>query len=235
MFLHGWSCSSALWSQQSDLFDRYDSTLIDLPGHGESEVAEVDYTLEYMARAVETVLQQENIEQAVIIGHSMGGPVATMLLRLHSERVPAIIYVDSFFNLPENYVNQQQRKAWAESLLDDTEFRNTLERRFCTDRMTDTAKESMVTVMTSTSKYVRLHSVTTDRLPHAWRYDEVYDIPALLLVTPVYSDIDRQWLHHMPALEVEELKGYGHFLFLEDPVMFNARVKKFLGEKQLLQ
>ncbi|KAK5154543.1 hypothetical protein LTS14_006680 [Recurvomyces mirabilis] len=215
---------------QADLLGQYSCVLIDLPGHGESEVAEAELTIEYMARAVESVLQHEGVEQAVIVGHSMGGPVATMLLRLHSNRVSAIIYVDSFFDLPENYVNQKQRKAWRESLMDDQEFRDTIRRRFLTDRMTETVKERILQVTTETSKYVRLHSVTTDKLPHAWRHDEVYDIPALLLVTPVYADIDRRWLQHMPGLQVENWNDHGHFLFMEEPVVFNSRVKNFMKQ-----
>ncbi|KAK4554180.1 hypothetical protein LTR86_008707 [Recurvomyces mirabilis] len=211
VFLHGWSCSSALWSQQADLFRQYSCVLIDLPGHGESEVTEAELTIEYLARAVESVLQCESVEKAVIIGHT-------------------IIYVDSFFDLPENYVNQQQRKAWRESLEDDQEFREAIRRRFLTDRMTDAVKERILQVTTKTSKYVRLHSVTTDKLPHAWRHDEVYDVPALLLVTPVYADIDRRWLQHMPRLQVENWDDHGHFLFMEEPVMFNARVKKFVEQ-----
>ncbi|PYT30615.1 MAG: hypothetical protein DMG58_14015 [Acidobacteria bacterium] len=48
--------------------------LVDLPGHGQSEKPDVAYTQERFARAIEPVMRHADVERAVLLGHSMGGP-----------------------------------------------------------------------------------------------------------------------------------------------------------------
>jgi alpha-beta hydrolase superfamily lysophospholipase len=77
VFIHGFTCSSALWKDQLPLFKVYNTILIDLPGHGISEAPHVQYSLEYLARAVEAVLAEEEVAPSVLVGFSLGGPVST--------------------------------------------------------------------------------------------------------------------------------------------------------------
>lgn len=236
VFVHGWSCASVLWSPaQAPLFQNHRSIVIDLPGHGRSDAPRIEYSLELFARAVQAVLQSENVTKAILIGHSMGGPVSTMVLRLFPDLVSGIIYVDSFFNLPENYLTQSQRKELAERHADDEKFRTLLQTIFKTKRTTQAVMDRVLETMMGTAKHVRTNATTTIAQPHTWKYDEVYQIPALLIVTPRHEDIDRHWLHHIPQLKISVWKDNGHFLFMEDPELFNSEVEKFLTEHDFLQ
>lgn len=234
VFVHGWTCDSSLWHLQMPLFQNYRSLLIDLPGHGRSEAPDIEYTQELFARAIEAVLRQEGVAKAVMVGHSMGGPVSTMVLRLFPQRVSAIIYVDSFFNLPETYMTVAQRKELASEHADDVQFRAKLD-RFWNPYTTEDTQSRVVKTMTSTAKHVRINAVTRDALPHTWRWNEIHDIPALLLVCPMFVEIDRQWLRHIPRLEVQFWEQNGHFLFMEDPERFNKEVVSFLEKNDLLK
>lgn len=234
VFIHGWSCSAALYYAQTPLFHRHHSITIDLPGHGRSDAPKIEYSLEFMARAVIEVLNTENISSAILIGHSMGGPVSTMVLRLKPQAVRGVIYVDSFFHLPETYMTVSQRQELAAAHADDEKFRSFLA-PFATPKLSSGDWERIIDIMTSTALHVRTNATTTVVQPHAWRYKEIYEVPALHLVTPMFEDFDRHWLHHIPRLETVVWPDNGHFLFMEEPQRFNAAVEEFLDRLELFR
>src|SRR2546423_11254924 len=82
VFIHGWTCDLTFWRGQAPVYERHRSLLVDLPGHGQSDKPDVPYTQERFARGVEAVMRAAGIERAVVVGHSMGGPVALTFLRL---------------------------------------------------------------------------------------------------------------------------------------------------------
>ncbi|RVX72313.1 hypothetical protein B0A52_04518 [Exophiala mesophila] len=233
VFIHGWSCSGALWYQQAPLFHKYPSLVIDLPGHGRSDAPKVEYSLEKMGVAVNEVMAKEGVTKSVLMGHSMGGPVSTMTLRLNPSGVVGVVYVDSFFHLPESYLTASQRKDLAVSHADDKKFREFLD-PFKTDKTSSENWKRVVDTMTGTPLHVRTNATTTLVQPHAWKYDEIYDIPALHLVTPYFANIDRHWEHHLPQLKQSIWHGNGHFLFMEEPERFNKAVEEFVTKHGLL-
>lgn len=233
VFIHGWTCDKSLWEHQAPLFTKYRSLLIDLPGHGQSDGPEVEYSQEIFARSVEAILVTEGVEKAVLIGHSMGGPVCTMILRLIPTKIAGIIYVDSFFHLPEHYLTLADRKELAALRADDARFEALIYASF-SNHTTKAVREHIITVMAGTAKHVRCTANTTSTLPPALHYDKVFQVPALHIVTPTYADIDKRWLHHLPLLQIEIWAGYGHFLFMENPPRFNERVETFLKANKLM-
>ena len=234
VFIHGWTCNSSLWQGQADLLMKHSVVVIDLPGHGLSDAPEIVYGLEYLARAASTVLEKEGIKTAVIVGHSMGGPVATTLLRLRPEVIAGVVYVDSFFHLPEHYLTQVDRTALTQAMGDDAGFEAKIG-MFWSPRTSPDVQRRVKEAMLGTSKYVRTHSISAHELPRAWHWEEVYDIPALQIAAPLTAKIDQSWRHHLPRLEVEVWEANGHFLFMEDTQRFNEAVEAFLSKHKLLQ
>jgi pimeloyl-ACP methyl ester carboxylesterase len=64
-------------------------------GHGESDTPETGYTLASFAADVRAVLDALAIARAVVVGHSMGGAVASRLAADSPERVSHLVYLDS--------------------------------------------------------------------------------------------------------------------------------------------
>lgn len=237
VFIHGWTCNRALWVPQEPLYTKYRSILIDLPGHGDSEApCGIDYNHEFFARAINTILQKENINNSVLIGHSLGGPLATMVLRLFPEKVSGIFYVDSFLDIPQAYLTIEERRKLGQNFHDDEFFLKSIDGLFVDKNDPDGSIRKAVTdVMAGTPTHVRVSAITTDSVPHQWRYDEVTSIPAYHIVTPMFSNIDKQWVHHIPQLRVEVWERYGHFLYMEAPERFNNALDQFLVDNSLLQ
>jgi pimeloyl-ACP methyl ester carboxylesterase len=80
VLLHGIMLSSALWVHQlRDLADHHRVIAIDLRGHGQSLPGSAGTGLEILAADVRLVLETLGVEQAVVVGHSMGGMVALQM------------------------------------------------------------------------------------------------------------------------------------------------------------
>src|SRR5437879_6615868 len=96
VFIHGWTCDLTFWRGQSPVYEKRRSLLIDLPGHGQSAKPKVAYTQERFARAVDAVMRDAGVEHAVLVGHSMGGPVALTFMRLFPAKTKGLVMVDAY-------------------------------------------------------------------------------------------------------------------------------------------
>ncbi|HEY4331036.1 MAG TPA: alpha/beta hydrolase [Ilumatobacteraceae bacterium] len=77
VLIHGLTDSSATWGPiPAMLADRYRVTTLDLRGHGQSADA-ASYDAVGMARDVYAVVSAAGLEGPLVIGHSLGGVVAT--------------------------------------------------------------------------------------------------------------------------------------------------------------
>jgi len=80
IFLHGWGSNKEIMKCFSDNFQEYKHIYIDMPGFGKSSNDYVLDTLDY-AKIMDEFLKSININKDIIIGHSFGGKVATLLNR----------------------------------------------------------------------------------------------------------------------------------------------------------
>lgn len=106
VIMHGIFGSSDNWLTQARLLSaRYHVFSLDLRNHGQSfHTDEFDYPA--MVNDLEEFIDIHNLEDPVIIGHSMGGKVAMNFALAHPEKLQRLIVVDiapKFYNL-EHYV-----------------------------------------------------------------------------------------------------------------------------------
>ncbi len=103
VFIHGWTCDLTFWRGQAPVYNNRRSLLIDLPGHGQSDKPKVAYPVEFFARGIEAVLHDAGVERAVLVGHSLGGPIAYSFIRLFPAQAKALVLVDAtVYNLPSD-------------------------------------------------------------------------------------------------------------------------------------
>lgn len=96
VLLHGFPFDHMLWEPVAKkLSDKYCVIVPDLPGGGRSKPADDILTIENLSEAVIQVLDAENVEKAVVAGHSMGGYVAMVIAELFAERVKGIGMIHS--------------------------------------------------------------------------------------------------------------------------------------------
>ncbi len=109
VLIHGWSCSRAFWRNQVDLLAKdHRVVAVDLPGHGSSGAGRAAWSIAGLGADVRAVVETLGIPRAILIGHSLGGPVALEAARLLPGRVLAVIAVDTLqdaeFEIPADQV-----------------------------------------------------------------------------------------------------------------------------------
>lgn len=97
VFVHGWSCDAGYWREQVAPFAAAHRVVaLDLAGHGASGLERTDYTMAAFGADVVAVLAAEGIDDAILIGHSMGGPVVVEAALAAPQRVRGLIGIDNF-------------------------------------------------------------------------------------------------------------------------------------------
>jgi len=83
LVLHGWGSNKEIMKQAfGDKFEKYRVTYLDLPGFGGSSNDMILYTEDY-AYIVRLFIKAVGLNPTVIMGHSFGGKVATLLNPKH--------------------------------------------------------------------------------------------------------------------------------------------------------
>src|SRR5438094_4856492 len=102
MFVHCWAGNSGFWREQVPaLADTARLVLIDLPGHGRSDKPHTNYTMDFFASAVLTVMRDAQVDKATLVGHSMGTPVICRVYKQAPAKVAALVAIDGILRRPK--------------------------------------------------------------------------------------------------------------------------------------
>ena len=94
IFLHGYCEDLSMWTAFVDVFHEHAILKIDLPGFGGSATSD-GLTIDKMAQGVKRVIEHLELNEVIVIGHSMGGYVAVALSRLLGDRLKGLCMMHS--------------------------------------------------------------------------------------------------------------------------------------------
>jgi len=99
LFLHGFMGNIYEFDQVIKLlFDDFSYLIIDLPGHGKTQVLDDEYyTMPSTATAIIQLLDQLKIDQCYLIGYSLGGRLALYLTLHFPSRFIKVILTKDFW------------------------------------------------------------------------------------------------------------------------------------------
>lgn len=236
VFLHGWSADRSYWDAQADAFAGTRRVVtIDLGGHGESGRQRERWSLDRLAGDVVAVLAAEDLQDVVLVGHSMGAPVALLTARRCPDRVIGIVAVEALHDAERKTDPDETRAflaAWAE------DFRATCD-GFVRAMFPPDADPELVDRVAGD-----LCAAPPDvALPLMLSFPE-FDLQTALERTPVpirainsaayptRVDANRRYAADFDAVH---LAGVGHFLMLERPTEFNVLLEHELQEIEALR
>jgi pimeloyl-ACP methyl ester carboxylesterase len=94
VFIHGLSGCWQNWLEQLPLFARDHRVIaVDLPGFGQSEMPAEEISISGYADAIDELMGELGLEEARIVGNSMGGFIGAELAINHPQRVERLVLV----------------------------------------------------------------------------------------------------------------------------------------------
>jgi len=95
VLVHGWMTSGAVFAELLAMWQPEGVRVVvpDLRGAGDSEPGRDGYALDRYREDVLAVLDAEQIERAVLVGHSMGGQIAQLVAAASPERTAGLVGV----------------------------------------------------------------------------------------------------------------------------------------------
>ena len=95
VLLHCFACSLAWWWRMIPLLDRDHRVIaLDMRGFGGSEKPTSGYSMADQAAFVSEALKRLGVHRATVVGHSLGGTVATALTEVPGDYVNRLVIVD---------------------------------------------------------------------------------------------------------------------------------------------
>lgn len=100
VFVHGWSCDLEYWDSQVAAFSgEHQVVCIDLGGHGKSGLEREDWSMRAFGTDVNTAIDALELDDVILVGHSMGGAVITEAALANPKRVRGLVGVDNMQEL----------------------------------------------------------------------------------------------------------------------------------------
>jgi len=104
VLIHGWACDRSYWGEiPQRLAQRYQVLTLDLASHGASSSGHEAWDAATLAQDVAAVLEREEIKDAILIGHSMGGDIVLETAAIAHRRVVAVIGVDTYQQVEDHF------------------------------------------------------------------------------------------------------------------------------------
>lgn len=96
LLLHGWGgCAASMLGLANDLSIRYRVIIPDLWGWGLSQKPPSDFGIFEYAKGIAELLNQKNLKQVCLIGHSFGGRIGLVLASQYPQLISKLILIDS--------------------------------------------------------------------------------------------------------------------------------------------
>jgi len=252
VLIHGAWASHEWWRWQvPELSKVYQVLSLDVRGHGHSSPLKAAYSVDGFTRDLESFLQKVEIDQAVLVGWSMGGIISMEYCLNHPSKVRALILIAT-----RGHRNPQMKRRIMFQYL---QARLSLLMDFTSPRKYDRAAEGFPGEQERVKREVtNMLSPTTPREVFDWVMDDItnkprenyfevaksiwnweageelkrINVPTLIMVGEKDSRTPPRFSHllhaEIPNSRLVIVKDAGHCLALERPQVVNAETIKFL-------
>ena len=230
VFIHGWECDSTYWAGQVPVFAADHRVIaIDLPGHGKSGDNRQEWTFTAYADDVKTVVDHVGADPVVLIGHSMGAPVALGAAALMPGKVKAVVAVDSLQNADMKWDPKQFAGLIAAYEQDFPGTCNTFVRTMFTPASDPALMDRVAGDMCSGNAEMGI--ALLKQFPD---YDmkaalAAAGVPVRCINSTVYPTNIEGNRRYAPDFDAMTMEGVGHFLMMEKPDEFNEKLKQTLS------
>jgi pimeloyl-ACP methyl ester carboxylesterase len=234
VFIPGWAAPKEVWEAELSHFSpKYKSVAIDLAGVGESGNNRENWTIGAFAEDVVSVMKQIGLDNAVLIGWSMGGAVAVEVTKRMPESILGIVIVDVLHDVDKRYSEQE---------IINTE-------QFYKDLLTEPTMEKVQRIFVKNKEelsefYISFTEKTTSfvgwweslRNSFKWCNEECAEALKSVHVPLTSINSDQQptnidaFRSLVPTYKAKIMTGVGHYLIFEEPDEFKRLLEETIQE-----
>lgn len=236
VFLHGWCINSQYWNKQLEHFSpNYSVYALDLPGFGKSTANRENWTIEAYAKDVAAFIKELELEQVILIAHSMSGAIMLQTALDEPSIVQGLIGVDNFKFIDVEFPAEQMEEMtaffprlehdferaapiYAENMLFHPSTPTQIKERIKQDFATTNPKIGFNSFM-NLMQFSAHSAQKLEQLKH-----KLYLVNSDAIPTNTKGLED----HCTNGFEVKEVHATGHYPMVEKPEEFNQRLAEIL-------
>ncbi len=234
VFVHGWCGDRSFWKEQLDVFaEKHRVVGLDLAGHGASGKDRKEWSVDAFAADVEAVMKAADAKRAILVGHSMGGPVSLLAAKRMPDRVRAVVGVDTLHNVEFKWPEEQTKQFLA---MWEADYEGTTRMflkgmlpsdadpalsKYVTDKVLGADRRMATGVMRTLTAFDAKAALEGAKVPvrciNAAPGTLQFAMPTAVETNRRHGDFD-----------VVLVEGVGHFPMLEKPKEFNEKLAEWL-------
>ena len=240
IILHGFLGMGDNWKTLGKMFSEkgYEVHLVDQRNHGKSPHSDV-FTYEVLVEDLKEYIETHNLDEIVLMGHSMGGKTAMLFATTYPDLLKKLIIVDI---APKYYKPHHQDILAGLSLLEESNVSSRQEAaKIISEYVPD--KPTQLFLLKNLDregkdKYVlkvnlKIFKEKIDNIGAALDDDKTYDGETLFIKGEKSNYIklpeDEKLLQtHFPGAEIEVISNAGHWVHAENQKDFYDAVIRFL-------
>lgn len=238
ILLHGFCGSSAYWQEVVPLLDSSRVITIDLRGHGQSGISDSAFSIEDLAKDIHYFMDQKQLDNVYLFGHSLGGYVTLAAAELYGEKLKGFGLIHST-TLADSDEAKENRLKSIEVIKEEgiSTFVNDLAPKlFNPDKMDDLTDEIQLTkdIGYETSPIGAIETLKAMR-NRTDRSDIVKNssIPVLLVAGEHDQIIPKEKVFQEESshTHTKVLTQSGHMGLFEEPEQIAYTLKEFINSK----
>ena len=243
VLIHGFPFNKEMWNPQIDVLKKdYFVIAYDVRGHGQSDVGNGQYTIEYCVDDLIGLLDTLKITKVVLVGLSMGGYIALRATERNPDRIKGLVLCDTKSESDNNEAKirrAQQAKSvkiygsqkFANTFIPTIVCENTLKRKpeivkfihtMIDDNSTIAVAGMLIALAARTDTTSSLNKINVPTLLIVGEHD------ALTTTSGMTSMKEK-----IPNSDMHEISNAAHISNLENPEEFNRHLLDFL--KKIIQ
>jgi len=252
VLVHCYTCSMRWWDEMAPLLaDKHEVIRVDLLGHGGSDKPSTGYSMEDQASAIAQALASLGVSDATVVGHSLGGTVATALAAQSPELASRVVDMDQ---APDNsygeldftarlaftpVIGQAMRRMV--EIAPDSVVRSQFEQAFAPDFNIASGFEDPDQVVEDLQEMTYTSFVEASDGEDSYTEDTPLDqrlaeagVPLLVIFGAEDQIYDAEGAvepyRSVPGARVELIEGVGHSPNVEAPERVAALIEDFAGQ-----
>lgn len=248
ILLHGLRSYALTWKTLAPILaEKFYVIALDQRGRGDSDWA-VDissYQTSYYVQDIEDMVDTLNVDQFIILGHSLGGTNALEYNRLNPNKVRALIIEDigpgsSIQGAGAERIRREMQNtplsfsSWHEAAEFWKKLRPLIDEQGIQSRLDNTLIEKNGQITWRHDQYGIAQARLTIPSTNLWPAVEQLNCPALFIKGALSDFLTHETIEEMrarkPEIQYIEVAGASHYVHDDQTQIFNDIVQKFLNQ-----